>query len=67
MERHGALSRQEFSSNDDYLKPGSFAQDFSAQAEDAGEGDTEDRRIQNPAFQGYPEVGFPWNYPGRIL
>lgn len=67
MERHGSLSRQEFGTNEDYLKPGPFAQDFSAQAADAGEGDNEDRRIESPSFQGYPEVGFPWNYPGRIL
>jgi len=66
MDNHSSLSRQEFSSNNDYLKPGSFAQDFSAQAEDMGEGDTSDNRIQEPAFQGYPESDFPWNYPGQL-
>jgi len=64
---NSSLSRQEFYSNPEYLKPGSFAQDFAAQAADQGATDLSDKRIQDPAFQGYPEVGFPWNYPGRIL
>jgi hypothetical protein len=67
MDRHGALSRQEFTNKDTYLSPGSFAQDFSAQATDMGENDFGDYRQQDIAYQGYPEVGFPWNYPGRIL
>lgn len=66
MERHGSLSRQEFTNKDNYLSPGSFAQDFSAQAEDAGFNDFSDNRRQEIAYQGYPSSRFPWNYPGQL-
>jgi hypothetical protein len=63
---NGSLSRQEFYSNPGYLKPGSFAQDFSAQAQDQGVDDYSDNRVQDIAYQGYPESRFPWNYPGQL-
>lgn len=66
MDRHGALSRQEFNSTNDYLRPGSFAQDFGAQAKDAGFNDFEDHRKQEISYGGYPESRFPWNYPGQL-
>jgi len=64
--RFNLLSSQEFSGNSEYLKQGSFARDFAAQAKDAGFNDFQDKRQQEIAYRGYPESRFPWNYPGQL-